>query len=558
MSYTVLARRYRPLNFKDVVGQEHVTRTLTNALKKSKVAHAYLFAGPRGVGKTTTARILAKAVNCTDLKDGEPCNQCPTCTDINDSRSLDILEIDGASNRGIDEIRNLRENVKFAPAASTRKVYIIDEVHQLTSAAFNALLKTLEEPPAHVLFIFATTEAHQVPPTILSRCQRFDFHRISAAAIRGNIEMICSQEKVTADLEVLELITRKADGSLRDAQSLLDQLVAFCGDTLKAREVEQVLGMIPLDTLFETSRIFRERSSGEAFKLCDELAAQGADYGHFLRELALHLVRLIRVKTTGQALGLEIGADVQDRYLAEAKKTGLNDIFRWLRLVQESELAVKRSPAPRIRFETDFMKIATLDASVDLDALLAKLSSLGEGAVVRPELPMTESPVSQSKLPIDESSKPGMSRPPIRETGPVKSSPEAVPGAMPEVAVFQARWGEICETLAKEHPSLGAFLREGRPTALEDKTLTIVMDQGNGFHIEQLTKEDTKVRNAIQEAVSVKPLLKYVLGQLPPEASADTSARVSPKPAKSVMEQARKNNPTIDSFLKRIDGQPLN
>lgn len=555
MSYTVLARRYRPLNFKDVVGQEHVTRTLTNALKKSKVAHAYLFAGPRGVGKTTTARILAKAVNCTDLTDGEPCNKCPTCTDINDSRSLDILEIDGASNRGIDEIRNLRENVKFAPAASTRKVYIIDEVHQLTSAAFNALLKTLEEPPAHVLFIFATTEAHQVPPTILSRCQRFDFHRISAAAIRGNIEMICEHEKVHADLEVLELITRKADGSLRDAQSLLDQLVAFCGETLKAREVEQVLGMIPLDTLFETSRIFRERSSGDAFKLCDQLAAQGADYGHYLRELAMHMVRLLRVKTTGQAADLEVGVDVQERYLSEANKTNLNDIFRWMRLVQESELAVKRSPAPRIRFETDFMKIATLDASVDLDALLAKLSSLGEGSLVSPEPSESEPPVLQSKLPIDQSPYPDVAKPPVVESPTVKSTPEAVTDAMPELEVFQARWGEICEALAQASPSLGAFLREGHPTNLEDKTLTIVMDQGNGFHIEQLKKEDIKVRKAIQETVNAKPVLNYVLGQLPAEAKARTRAKPS---TRSVMDQARKENSTIDSFLKRIDGQPLN
>jgi DNA polymerase-3 subunit gamma/tau len=555
MAYTVFARRYRPLLFHDVVGQEHVTRTLTNALKKGKVAHAYLFAGPRGVGKTTTARILAKAVNCTDLQDGEPCNKCPTCTDINDGRSLDILEIDGASNRGIDEIRNLRENVKFAPASGTRKVYIIDEVHQLTSAAFNALLKTLEEPPSHVLFIFATTEAHQVPPTILSRCQRFDFHRISSAAIRGNIEMICTQEKIKADPEVMELVTRKADGSLRDAQSLLDQLVAFCGDTLQAREVEEVLGLIPLDTLFETIRIFRERNSGEAFKLCDDLAAQGADYGHFLRELAQHLVRLMRVKTTGQALGLEVGADVQERYIAEAKKTNLNDIFRWLRLIQDAELAVKRSPAPRIRFETDFMKIATMDASVDLDTLLKKLDSLGDGSSEGVEPSEPEPPALQSKLPINESPNPTASKPPTMETFTATVPPAAPPDATPGLELFRSKWNAICDALSKDYPSLGAFLREGHPSEFHDKTLTITMDEGNGFHIEQLKKEDAKVRKAIQDMVHAKPILKYVLGQVPSEAKADNAVKPS---TETIIDQVRKKNPSIDSLLKRIDGQPLN
>jgi len=554
MAYTVLARRYRPLVFGDVVGQDHVTKTLTNALKKGKVAHAYLFAGPRGVGKTTTARILAKAVNCSDLQDGEPCNQCPTCKDINDGRSLDILEIDGASNRGIDEIRNLRENVKFAPASCQRKVYIIDEVHQLTSAAFNALLKTLEEPPAHVLFIFATTEAHQVPPTILSRCQRFDFHRIPAVSIRGNLEMICDQEKIRIDPEVYDMVTRKADGSLRDAQSLLDQLVAFCGEKLEAREVEQVLGLIPMDTLFETSRIFRDRSNEAAFELCDRLASQGADYGHFLRELAQHLVRLMRVKTTGMARGLEVSAEAQQRYESEAKNTELNDIFRWLRLVQESELAVKRSPAPRIRFETDFMKIATLDASVDLETLLSKLSAMGEGGVDPSDLCEPEPLATQSMLPIAGEPTQQAAGPPPMDTFTAKPAPAEEPASMPELQVFQERWTDICKALGKESPSLGAFLQEGYPVDVQDNTLTVVLDEGNGFHLEQLKKEEQKVKQAIRDTVNAKPVLRFILGQIPSNAKANAGGKAS---STSTMEQVQKENPTIDSFIKRIDGQPI-
>ncbi len=548
MSYTVLARRYRPMRFSEVVGQDHVTVTLINALKKEKVAHAYLFAGPRGIGKTTTARILAKAVNCSNLTDGEPCNECPTCTDINSGRSMDVLEIDGASNRGIDEIRNLRENVKFAPTSSPRKVYIIDEVHQLTSAAFNALLKTLEEPPSHVLFIFATTEAHQIPPTILSRCQRFDFHRIPAGVIRQNLEYICQQEKVQADDQVLDLITRKADGGLRDAQSLLDQLVAFCGETLQAQEVEQVLGLIPWDTLFEATRIFRERDPEGAFGLCDRLAAQGADYGHFLRELAEHLVRLLRVKTTESGKGLEVGEDVAERYETEVGTTELNDLFRWMRLVQESEMAVRRSPAPRVRFETDFMKIATLDKSVDLQSILSTLSVLEAGGSARQELEIQISTSAQETLSMNtEDEKPANKA--------VSAAPETAPSALapaastkPEIAEIRSRWGEVCQTLKKKHPSLGAFLAEGYPKELDGNKLTVVLDEDNGFHIEQLRKDDTKVREAIKDALGMDVTVQFVSGQIPGEGKTGVA---------SAMEKAKQENPTIKDFLDRIDGEPM-
>jgi DNA polymerase-3 subunit gamma/tau len=552
MSYTVLARRYRPLNFRDVVGQEHVTITLTNALKKGKVAHAYLFTGPRGVGKTTTARILAKAVNCSDLKDGEPCNHCPNCTDINDGRSLDVLEIDGASNRGIDEIRNLRENVKFAPASAVRKVYIIDEVHQLTSPAFNALLKTLEEPPSHVLFVFATTEAHQVPATIVSRCQRFDFHRIPAASIRGNLESICQQEKVQTDVEVLDMITRKADGSLRDAQSLLDQLVAFCGETLHPREVEKVLGLIPLDMLFETTKIFLERNSTEAFTLCDRLASQGSDYGHFLRELAQHLVRLMRVKTSGNSKGLEVSAEVQTRYESESNITELNDLFRWLRLVQESEVAVKRSPAPRIRFETDFLKIATLDTSVNLETLLSKLSNLAASAPDYRESFSPEPATSQSTLfgtdkPIESPPKAMVIEKPV-----VPAAPKPNQETPPELDLFRKSWGDICHALEDQHPSLAAFLQEAYPLELQNNMLKVVLDESNGFHLEQLRKEMAKVKKAIREVTGVELVLEFTLGQLPPEAKTN---RIRKPSTQTTFEKVRQENPVVDNFLNRINGQ---
>ena len=244
MSYIVFARKYRPQNFDDIEGQSHITTTLKNAISQGRVAHAYLFAGPRGVGKTTTARILAKALNCEKGPTVKPCNSCRLCEEITQGSSLDILEIDGASNRGIDEIRNLRENVKFAPSKGSFKIYIIDEVHMLTSEAFNALLKTLEEPPKHVKFIFATTQVYKVPPTILSRCQRFDFRRISAKDIFKNLKMIIKAEKLSVDDDVLSLIAKCSDGSLRDGQVILDQIVSSVKGKVSLSEVSKMLGVI--------------------------------------------------------------------------------------------------------------------------------------------------------------------------------------------------------------------------------------------------------------------------------------------------------------------------
>ena len=235
MSYIVLARKYRPMFFEDVVGQQHVTRTLQNAIEQNRIANAYLFAGPRGVGKTTVARILAKALNCEQGPTPRPCNQCSYCLEINESRSLDVFEIDGASNRGIDEVRNLRESLRYSPSAGKYRINIIDEVHMLTNEAFNALLKTLEEPPKNVLFIFATTEPHKVPATIMSRCQRFDFKRMSNKNIIEQLRMLCEKEQIEIDDESLRLIATRADGSMRDSESILDEIIAFAGKKITSK-----------------------------------------------------------------------------------------------------------------------------------------------------------------------------------------------------------------------------------------------------------------------------------------------------------------------------------
>src|SRR3954451_10830519 len=293
MSYQVIARKYRPQRFADVVGQEHVTQTLANAVEQNRIAHAYLFVGPRGTGKTTIARIFAKCLNCTGGPAVDFPDEDPRCREITEGRSLDVLEIDGASNRGIEEIRELRDTVKYAPATSKFKIYIIDEVHMLTKEAFNALLKTLEEPPAHVKFMFATTDPEKVLPTILSRCQRFDLRRIPAALISKHLTHIAKKEKVKIDPEALHAIARGAEGAMRDAESTLDQLISFCGDKIEEADVLSMFGLTAQKQLLELSKAVLAGEVESALRLLNELTHQGKDLGRLVSDLLGHFRNLL-------------------------------------------------------------------------------------------------------------------------------------------------------------------------------------------------------------------------------------------------------------------------
>src|SRR5690349_21456571 len=293
MAYQVIARKYRPQRFGDVVGQEHVTQTLANAIQQNRIAHAYLFCGPRGTGKTTIARIFAKCLNCTDGPSVTFSDKDPRCQEIAEGRSLDVLEIDGASNNGVEQVRELRETCKYAPASSKFKIYIIDEVHMLTTAAFNALLKTLEEPPEHVKFMFATTDPEKVLPTILSRCQRFDLRRIPASLIVQQLSQIASQEKVAISPEALHAIARGADGGMRDAESTLDQLISFCGDKIEEPDVLSMFGLTAQSQLLELSRAILNGEVEVALRQLNELATQGKDLGRLLSDLLEHFRNLL-------------------------------------------------------------------------------------------------------------------------------------------------------------------------------------------------------------------------------------------------------------------------
>jgi DNA polymerase-3 subunit gamma/tau len=403
MSYQVTARKWRPLVFEDVVGQSHVTNTLRNAITSKRLAHAYLFSGARGTGKTTTARILAKAINCLSPKDTNPDNECELCKEITAGRSLDVIEIDGASNRGVEEIRNLRESVRYTPTRGKYKVYIIDEVHMLTKEAFNALLKTLEEPPEHVIFIFATTEVHKIPMTILSRCQRFDFRRISIEEITGNLRAISKEEKVTIDEEALMIVAKKADGALRDAQSIFDQIRAFCGNEISAADVLKVLNVVDQELYFRVTDLIKAQDVKGGLELVEEIVKSGYDLREFLGGLSEHLRNLLVVLTTEATELVEASEPYRKRYQEEAKQLHQNDILRLIKLVNDLEQSIRWSPQPRFKLEAGLLQMIKLERSVQIDTLLGQIdelkkklssggnSSTGSGSGLR-TAPPSESP----------------------------------------------------------------------------------------------------------------------------------------------------------------------
>jgi len=381
MSYQVIARKYRPQRFGDVVGQEHVTQTLSNAIRSGRIAHAYLFCGPRGTGKTTVARIFAKALNCTGGPKADFDDADPRCREIAEGRSLDVLEIDGASNNGVEQVRELRDTARFAPASSKFKIYIIDEVHMLSTAAFNALLKTLEEPPAHVKFLFATTDPEKVLPTILSRCQRFDLRRIPSALIVKHLASIASLEGVAIGEAALHGIARGADGGMRDAESTLDQLISFCGDRIEEADVLSMFGLAARGQLLALSRAVLANEPSTVLRELDELVRNGKDLGRLLNDLLHHFRNLLVFQVTGGDLTLLEVSEAEAVELREQSALAPADaVGRVLEVLTLSEGRMRDASARKIFLEVTLMKAMQARGAVSLDAVMKQLQQLRQEA----------------------------------------------------------------------------------------------------------------------------------------------------------------------------------
>jgi len=374
MTYTVLARKYRPQKFEDVVGQTHVSRSLTNAINMGRLAHAYLFSGTRGVGKTTTARILAKALNCGDKPTAVPCGECDSCREITQGHSVDVIEIDGASNTGVDNVRELRENVKYAPARGRYKVYIIDEVHMLSTAAFNALLKTLEEPPEHVVFIFATTDPHKVPATILSRCQHYDFRRVPKAQIEAHMKDLCEREGIKAEDAALSRLAIMAEGSVRDGLSLLDQVVSYCGEEgLKETDIDDILGLVGREVVKEAVRAITAQDAAAALKVVDELVDKGHDLRRFASTL-LELYRDVLLYKVAPRTAVVPAAEIE-WLKSTASGVSPDEIIRVMNLLTKLGEELRWTTNPRISVELALVKAASRPINT-VDDILAGLKGL--------------------------------------------------------------------------------------------------------------------------------------------------------------------------------------
>jgi len=376
-TYQVLARRLRPQTFEDIVGQEHVTRTLRSAIESGRVAHAFLFAGPRGVGKTTTARVLAKALNCEQGPTPQPCNACSSCREIADSSAIDVRELDGASNRGIDDAREIVENVRYRPAKSRYKLFIIDEVHQLTKEAFNALLKTLEEPPAHVKFIFATTEPDRVLPTIVSRCQRYDFRRLSAAEIRDHLQQTIAREGVEISPEGLFLLAREADGSIRDSQSLLEQVMSFAGTAVSDQDLRDILGLADRRVLHEMADAIVDAKPSRCLELADELYRYGYDVRRLCRDLLEHFRNVMVAKLfADERLLADLPPGEIERVRVQAERRGADDVQRIFKLLLEADEEIGRSSNPKLVLEMAVVRLAMLEPLLPMEEIVEKLEAI--------------------------------------------------------------------------------------------------------------------------------------------------------------------------------------
>lgn len=494
MSYQVIARKYRPQRFSDVVGQEHVTQTLSNAISQERIAHAYLFAGPRGTGKTTVARIFAKCLNCTDGPRVDFPDDDPRCQEITEGRSLDVYEIDGASNNGVEQVRDLRETCKYAPANAPFKIYIIDEVHMLSTAAFNALLKTLEEPPAHVKFMFATTDPEKVLPTILSRCQRFDLRRIPAKLIVDHLAVIAGKEKVTIDDAALFAIARGADGGMRDAESTLDQLISFCGNEIQEADVLSVFGLTSRQQILDLAAGILAGDVAGSLGLLDSLAKNGKDLSRLLTDLLAHFRNLLVYSVSrGDLSLLEVSESEAAALATQTQGVAPDALSRVMEVLADSDVRFRDATSKKILLEVALMKAIQGRQSMSIDAVLSRLQELrdpnapeiglaGNNPSAAPALPRANpqpQPAATAAPSVSPAATPGARSP---EPPVSKPSTKTQPAAGSS-ADLNSLWSRVAEAAGRASPFTRSYLVEAHAVSLEKKVLTIGFDPEFSSHL---------------------------------------------------------------------------
>ena len=508
ISYLVLARKWRPQVFEEVVGQKHITQALQNGISQQRVAHAFLFAGARGVGKTSTARILAKALNCEKGPQINPCNQCANCQEITHGTSIDVIEIDGASNRGIDEIRELRENVRYTPAKSRYKIYIIDEVHMLTKEAFNALLKTLEEPPPHIIFIFATTEPHKIPATILSRCQRYDFKRIPFREVVGSLKRIVEEEGIQISQRGLLSIAQESEGSLRDAESLLDQVIAYAGKQIHDEDITEVLGLIDRKILSDTIEAIADRDVERCMETVEQVYHFGYDLQHFCREILQYLRHLILIKLSQHPERLMELPEEELAFLKkQAEKFQFDQLNHLFSLLLKGEQEIAQSAFPRTMLEVALIRMATSRPILSVDEMMKKLEALenrvpfkggtekrfssGPGRVVHSEPGRDkEKNKRNEEASVEKLEQPG-------EEKVIKKNEESkdlkIEEELSDVPsrIWEETWKGLVDFTRAKNPILGSFLVLGNLVHLSDEKIEIGFDK-DSFHYERMLEKENR------------------------------------------------------------------
>ena len=559
MSHVSFYRKWRPQTFEEIIGQERVTRTLQNAIRANRVVHAYLFAGHRGTGKTTTARILAKALNCVQGPTPTPCNACPNCAAISGGYSVDVIEIDAASNRGIEEIREIRERIRLVPTEGRYKVYIIDEAHMLTTEAANALLKTLEEPPPHAILVLVTTEPHRLPPTILSRCQRFDFRRISQREIIGRLKHIAQTEGFAINDEALVLIAASADGSVRDAESVLDQLTSYTDGPITAKDVLAVLGIVEAETAHRFADAVIRRDVVACLDLVNQVIDEGKDVHQVLRTLIDHFRDLLVMKTGDQAA--QILDTTEHRLQAlrtQAEQASTENILRALNVLSATETEARWSPQPRLLLEIALIRLCRPEMDPTLEGLRARVQAIEQQMGRRPA---TEAPEAKRATPPEAG--------PARKTpqtpkAPGKDTPRAEAQATPAASVAVAgsspppqvpviaiedvrrQWSRILEEVKRTKMFCHALLIEGTPLRLEGSTLVVGLRTGYNFHVENLHRPENR---AVVESAVERVLQQRLRLQCTVHDGAVESAGESNLPAVSV-----ENDPVVAKAVQLFGG----